>query len=110
MLPLRHASSVDPAKSFELIIGLLLAIVAALSGWTLRTVLELRSRLDVMEARYQVVLEGADGKEGVLGDIRYLRNRVGWIGRAAHSLRDRFYHIERHVQIEGMPPLELPSE
>jgi hypothetical protein len=101
---------VDQARAFELIIGVLLTLLTALSGWTLRTVLDLRSRLDVMEARNKVLLEGGDGKEGILGDIRYLRTRVGWIARAAHALRDRFYHVERHVHIEGMPPLELPPE
>ena len=108
MSPARPA--VDQARTFELVIGVLLTLVAGLSGWTLRTVLDLRSRLDVMEARNKVILEGGDGTEGVLGDIRYLRKRVGWIARAAHALRDRFYHIERHTQIEGMPPLDLPPE
>lgn len=110
VVPLAASRMQTDAKTFELVIGVLLTIVAGLSGWTLRTVLDLKSRLDVMEARNKVILEGGDGKAGLLGDISYLRSRVGWVARAAHALRDRFYHVERHVHIEGMPPLELPPE
>jgi hypothetical protein len=101
---------VDQSRTFELVIGVLLTLVAGLSGWTLRTVLDLRSRLDKMEARLDVILHGSDSKSGLVGDIAYVRTRVGWVGRAAHALRDRFYHVERHVKLEGMPPLELPPE
>src|SRR5262245_47363223 len=114
--PSRRVTMTD-AKAFDILIGLLLTLVLGLSGWALRTVLGLKSRigrlqsqLDVMEARTTVILEGADGKEGILGDIRYLRTRVGWVGRATHTLRDRFYYHERQLKLDGMPPLELPPE
>lgn len=60
--------------------GLLLTILIGLASWTLRAVLKLQSRLDRLESRYDVVLHGSDGQNGLVGDIRYLRNRVGWVG------------------------------
>jgi hypothetical protein len=74
------------AKAFELVVGLLLALLTALSGWTLRTVLKLLSRTDRMEERSQVILHGSDGQNGLVGDIRYLRDRVGCVGRAAQAI------------------------
>ncbi len=107
----------DTEKTFQLVVTILLAIVMGIAGWALRTVLalkgrvgSLKSQLDVMETRNKILFEGGDGQEGVLGAIRYLRNRVGWVGRAAHALRDRHYYVERELKLEGMPPLELPPE
>jgi hypothetical protein len=102
--------TVDAAHAFEIVVGILLTVVTAITGASLKAILSLMSRLDRLEARLEVVLEGPDEKSGMLGDIAYLRNRVGWVARAAHALRDRFYHIERHIHIDGMPPLELPPE
>lgn len=69
---------------------ILIGIVLAISGWTLKTVLGLLTRQTQVES----ALWGKDGQNGHASDIRRLRDALAEIGRQIGRLLTRVERLE----------------
>lgn len=94
-----HAIGTD-WRPVDILVTVLLAIIGAISGWTLKTVLQHQD--DVKEL--QMTTWGKDGKNGHASKLRALRKGFRNIERYLDDLSNRLSRVEERMDISVPTP------